>query len=116
MVGCCAGWCHRCVSASGVDGYSNLYTLLQEATPTGMTASPCPPAASVLPSCPCPCCPCFNVFDRLPMPNNFFVSDIHLEPQNRLLILCGAAGAPDPNIKGRVALFDARPGAGYANV
>jgi hypothetical protein len=50
------------------------------------------------------------------MPNNFFVSDIHLEPQNRLLILCGAAGTQDPNVKGRVALFDARPGAGYANV
>jgi hypothetical protein len=51
------------------------------------------------------------------MPNNFFVSSIHLEPHNRMLIVCGAANnPPDPAISGRVALFDARPGAGYKNV
>jgi hypothetical protein len=50
------------------------------------------------------------------MPNNFFVSSIHLEPQNRMLIVCGAANSPDPAVPGRVALFDARPGAGYKNV
>jgi hypothetical protein len=51
---------------------------------------------------------------RLPMQSGFFVSNIHVEPQNRLLIVCGAANIPDPSIKGRIALFDTRRG--YANV
>lgn len=50
---------------------------------------------------------------RLPFPG-MFVSTIHLEPQNRLLMVCGAANDPNSNVKGRTALFDARPGQNYA--
>jgi len=50
---------------------------------------------------------------RLPFPG-MFVSTIHLEPQNRLLMVCGAANDPNSAVKGRTALFDARPGQNYA--